>query len=65
MSTVLPIWATESFKQAGVSLVGGKTELLYGLDIIRKLDITVDFGSDHFRVGQGELEMMTYNAKHH
>ena len=46
-------------------LGGGKTELLLGLDIIRKLDITVDFGSDHFRVRQCELEMMTYNEKHH
>ena len=64
MSTVLPIWATDSFKPARVRLVGGKTELLLGLDIIRKLDITVVFGSDHFSVGQGELEMVTYNGKH-
>ena len=41
------------------------TELLLGLDIVRELDITVVFGSDHFRVGKGELEMMTYNEKHH
>ena len=28
------------------------------------LDITVEFGSDHFRAGQGEFEMMTYNGQH-
>ena len=41
----------------------GKTELLLWLDIIKKLDITVVFGSDHFRDGQGELEMVTYNGE--
>ena len=65
MSTVLPICPTDPFKPARAMLGGGKTELLLGLDIIRKLDITVDFGSDHFRVRQCELEMMTYNEKHH
>ena len=35
------------------------------MDIVRELDITVDFGSDHFRAGQGEFETMTYNEKHH
>ena len=40
-------------------------ELLLCLDIRRKLDIAVVFGSDQFRVGQGESEMMTYNEKHH
>ena len=63
-STVLPIWATDSFKPVRVRLIGGKTELHSGLDIVRELDITVGFGSDHFRVGQGELAMMTYNEKH-
>ena len=46
-------------------MIDGMTELLLGLDIARKLDITVVFGSDHFMDGQGELEMMTYNEKHH
>ena len=40
-----------------------ETELLLALDIIRKLDITVVFGGIHFRAGQGELGMMTYNEK--
>ena len=62
---VLPIWTTYSFKPAGVRLIEGKTELLLGLDIVSELDITVVFGSDRFRVGQGELYMMTYNEKHH
>ena len=39
--------------------------MLLGLDIVRKLDITVVFGSNRFRVGQGESVMMTYNEKHH
>ena len=65
MSTVLPIWVTDSFKPAGAWLIEGETELLPGLDIVRKLYITVDFGGDHFTVGRGELEMVTYNEKHH
>ena len=44
--------------------IEGKTELLFGLDIARKLGLTVVFGSDHFSVGQGELAMMTYNEEH-
>ena len=40
------------------------TELLVRLDIVRKLDIAVVFRSDHFRVGQGELKIMTYNETH-
>ena len=35
------------------------------MDIVRELDISVVFGGDHFRVGQGELGMRTYNEKHH
>ena len=64
-STVLPIWIAYPFRPAMLRLIGGMTELLLGLDSIRKLDITVVFGSDHFRAGHGELEMMTYNGKHH
>ena len=63
-STVLPICFTDSFKPMRARAVGGKTELLPGLDIVRKLDITVVFGIDHFRVGHGELEMVTCNEKH-
>ena len=64
-STVIPIWVLDTFKPVRARLIEGETELLLCLDIIRKLAITVEFGSDHFRVGQGELEMMTYNGKHH
>ena len=59
-STVLPIWITDSFRPARLRSVGGKTELLLGLDIVKK-KISVVFGSDHSRVRQGELETMTYN----
>ena len=64
-STVLPIWSTDSVRPAMVRLIDGMTELLLCLDIIRKRDASVVFGSDHFRAGQGELETMTYNEKHH
>ena len=64
-STALPIWATDSFKPVRVSLIEGKTELLSRLDIVRKLDIRAEFGRKRFRAGQGELEMMTFNEKHH
>ena len=52
-STVLPIWITDSFRKVGVMLIGGMTEFLLCLEIIRKLDITVVFGSNQFRDGQG------------
>ena len=65
MCTVLPIWIEDSFKPAGARWIEGKEELLSGLDIVRKLDITVVFGIGHFMVGQGELEMMTYNGERH
>ena len=42
-----------------------QSDILLGLDIVKKLDITVVFGSDHFMAGQGKLAMMTYNEKHH
>ena len=64
-STALPIWATDSSRPAMVRLIDGMAELLLSLDIVMKLDITVVFGCDHFRAGKGELEMMTYNEKHH
>ena len=64
-STVVPIWAEDSFKPAMVRLIEGKTELLSGLDIISKLDIGVEFGRRRFRVGRGELEMLTFNEKLH
>ena len=62
-STSIPIWVADSFKPARVRLIEGKAELLLALDIVRKLDI-VDFGIELFRAGRGELEMMTFNAKH-
>ena len=60
-STLLPIWITDKFRPVRVRFIGRMAELLLWLDIIRGLDITVVCGSNHFRVGQGELEMMTYN----
>merc|ERR1712112_14123 len=64
-STVLPIWITDSFRPVRARLIDGVAEFLICLEIIRKLDITVVFGSNQFGAGQGESEMMTYNEKHH
>ena len=61
----MPIRVLDSFKPVRARLIVGKTEFHLGLGIVRKLNITVEFGRDHFRVGQGELGMMTYNEKHH
>ena len=35
------------------------------MDIIKKLQLAVDFGGEQFQVGQGEWEAMTFNDKHH
>ena len=43
----------------------GKTELLLGMNIVRKLDIAVSLGGDQFKVGQGEWDMMTFKEKKH
>ena len=52
-------------KPARVRLILGKTELLPGMDIIRKLDIAVRFGGAQFKVGQSEWEMTTFHEKYH
>ena len=54
-----------TFRQARVRLIQGKTELLPGMRIVKKLGAAGCFGSDRFKVGQGEWEMMTLNEKHH
>ena len=63
MGTAIPIWAQGNSKPARVILIRGKSELLSGMDIVRKLDIAVRFRGDQFKVGQSEWEMMTFNAK--
>ena len=64
-SAFLPIWITDTFRPSRVRAIGGMAELLLCLDIVSKLDITVVFGCNQFRIGQVESEMMTYNEKHH
>ena len=54
-SAVLPIWITDTFIPVRARLIDGMAELLLGLYIIRKLYITVVFGSNQFRVGHGEI----------
>ena len=50
----MPIWADGGFRPVKIMLINGKTELLLGMDIIRKLRLTVDFGGERFQVGQGD-----------
>ena len=64
-SAVLPIWVSDSFKPVRARLIEGKTELLSRIDIVRELDIRARCGIKQFAVGRGELEMMTFNEKHH
>ena len=45
-------------------LIRGKAELISGMGIIRKPDLEVNFGSNKFKVGQIEWEMMTFNGNH-
>ena len=53
-STVLPICANDSFKPVRIRLIGGETEVLLRMNMVKKLDIAVCFGIDRFKVGQGE-----------
>ena len=64
-STALPIWASGIFRPVRVRLIRGKTELLLGMRIVKKLGAQVGFGSDRFKAGQGEWGMMTSDEKHH
>ena len=48
-----------------VRLIHGKAALLSGMHIVKKLVAHVCFGSDRYKVGQGEWEMMTFNENHH
>ena len=65
MCTSIPIWAKGNFEPVRVRLMRGESELLWGMDTIRTLDITVRFGWNQFKVGQIALGMMTFNEKHH
>ena len=64
MGTAIPIWAQGNSKPARVILIRGKSELLSGMDIVRKLDIAVRFGVDQFKVGQSEWGMVTFRGMH-
>ena len=49
----MPIWVDGDFKPVKIRLIDGKTELLLWMDVIRKLQLKVDFGGERFQVGQG------------
>ena len=51
-------------KPVRARLIRGRSELLMGMDIVKKLDSAVNFGGDQVMVGQSDWEMMTFNAKH-
>ena len=63
--TAIPIWANGIFRPLRVRLIRGKTELLSGMRIVKKLGVQVASESDQFKVGQGEWEMMTLKEKNH
>ena len=46
-----------------VRLNRGKTALLLRMHVVKKPGVAVCFGSDRFKFGQGECEMMTFNEK--
>ena len=46
MGAAIPIWADGTSKPALVRLIRGKSELLLGIDIIRKMDLAVNFGGE-------------------
>ena len=52
MGASIPVWADWSFKPARVRLICGKAELLLRMRIIKKLDLTVNFGGNQFTDGQ-------------
>ena len=64
-STAPPICVNGPFRPARVRLIRGKAELLPGMYIVKNLGAQVFFGSDRFKVGQGEWMMMAFNKKHH
>ena len=47
-----------------VRLIRGKTELILGMHIVKKLAVHVCVGSDRCKVGKCEWEMMTFDEKH-
>ena len=51
-------------KPARLMLIRGKTELLAGPDIVKKLDSAVNFWRSQFEVGQSEWEMTAFSEKH-
>ena len=64
LGAVIPIWAGGTFGPVRVRLIRGESELLLGVDIVKKMDSAVNFGSDQFKVGKSEWGMMTFNEKH-
>ena len=64
MEEVIPTWSGGMFKPARAMLIRGNAELLLAIDIVKKLDVAVNFGGNQFKVGQSELEMMTSDGNH-
>ena len=49
--------------QTGACMVNSM-QRLSGMYIIKRLDLTVNFGRNQFKVGQSGWEMMTFSEKH-
>ena len=63
MGASMPIWAIGISKPERVRLIRGKTELLSGMGIIKKLDSALNFGSNQIKVGKSESGMKAFNEK--
>ena len=64
MGAPIPLWADGKSKQAIGRLIRGKSELLSGMGITKKLDLAANFGRNQSKVGQSEWAMMTFSEKH-
>ena len=65
MGDAIPIWADGAFTPVRVMLIRGRSELLSGMGIIKKVDSTVNFGRNQCKVGKSEWKMMAFSEKHH
>ena len=60
---VIPIWIVGASKPVRFRFIRGTSELLLGIDIVKKLDPPVNFGIDQCKVGRSEWRMMTFDER--
>ena len=62
-ATIAPIWVGGEFIPAKGRLIGGGSALLLGMELVRKLSLTVGFGKRYFHVAQGEWHVAVRNCE--